>query len=53
MLKLLIEHKPESTNVSDADGKTILHIASATGATEFVKYLMTTKVGANVLSGSK
>ncbi|KAF6040629.1 hypothetical protein EB796_001042 [Bugula neritina] len=47
LLKLLIEHKPESTNVSDADGKTILHIASATGATEFVKYLMTTKINKN------
>ena len=44
LLKRLIEHEPDSVTVPDIDGKTVLHIASASGATDFVKYLITTKV---------
>lgn len=44
LLKRLVEHEPDSVNIPDMDGKNVLHIASASGATEFVKYLITTKV---------
>jgi len=47
LLKRLVEHEPDSVNIPDMDGKNVLHIASASGATEFVKYLITTKVKKN------
>ncbi|XP_067948488.1 receptor-interacting serine/threonine-protein kinase 4-like [Watersipora subatra] len=47
LLKRLVEHEPESVNVPDSDGKSLLHVASASGATEFVQYLLTTKIKKN------
>lgn len=44
LLKRLAEHEPESVDIPDSDRKNVLHIASATGATDIVKYLLTTKV---------
>ena len=44
LLKRLIEHEPESVDSLDTDGKSVLHLASATGSTDFVRYLITTKV---------
>lgn len=44
MMRLILDHDPETINSADLDGKTALHVASSNGDLDTVSFLIDNKV---------